>query len=532
MGQGCLTKSVARVRRIAGWNAMRIGAFLVLLAGPSALAAAPSHAASEREVVVGLAGASEHELRRAGARSVKRIGGLEAAVVTIRGQVAHNIARIESLSGVRYVEPNHVHRSMATANDPLLSKQWALRSDRGIDVAPAWEQGLGGEVTIAVIDTGVDLGHPDLRGNIWTNPGEIPGNGHDDDGNGRVDDVHGFDFVNGDGDPSDDNGHGTHVAGTAAAEGGNGVGVAGVAWRARIMSLKALDSESAGTVADAARAIRYAADNGARIVNTSFNGPGRSTVLEEAISYAESRGVLIAASAGNDGQNIDAQPSYPASYPHGNVIATASTGTRGTLSSFSNRGRGSVDIAAPGEDILSTANGGAYERRWGTSMATPHVAGTLLLMAAAKPGISSPDLTAALLGTASRSRALDGDVSTGALNAAAAVHTAVTGARKVKRSKPARPRLRFPTRNRRVRSRSRKVTLRWRSPAGVRGISRYVVYLNGRRIRTVRAARRGARPRTATRTRARRGRNRWRVVVYDRLGGRRGSRSGSFRVVR
>ncbi len=238
----------------------------------------------------------------------------------------------------------------------------------GIDTA--WRQTTGADVTVAIIDSGVDLGHPDLAPNLWTNPREIPGNGIDDDGNGYVDDVHGYDFVDNDGTPQDANGHGTHVAGIVGARGGNGIGGAGVAWQARLMAIRVLDDQARGTTAAVAAGIRYAVDNGARIVNLSLAGPTSTPDLEDAVRYARAHGVLIVAAAGNDGADLSTSPTYPAAYGEDNVLGIAATTRDGGLSSVSDYGPG-ADIAAPGEQILSTSAGGGYEWRTGTSMAAP-----------------------------------------------------------------------------------------------------------------------------------------------------------------
>ena len=186
---------------------------------------------------------------------------------------------------------------------------------------------------------------------------EIPGNGIDDDGNGFVDDVNGADFVNRDGDPSDDNGHGTHVAGILAARGANRVGVTGVAQRARLMVLKALGADAVGSAETMAEAVRYAVANGAKIINMSVSGPGRSQAFEEAVQAASDAGVLMTVAAGNNGHDLDVMPEYPAAFPASHVIAVAATGRTGKLIGISNRGVGTVDIAAPGQGIVSTAEG-------------------------------------------------------------------------------------------------------------------------------------------------------------------------------
>ncbi len=197
--------------------------------------------------------------------------------------------------------------------------------------ASAWTQITGGDVTVAVVDTGVDLAHRDLAPNLWTNPGEIPGNGVDDDGDGIVDDVHGADFVNGDGDPSDDNGHGTHVAGIIAARGGNGVGVAGLAWRARIMAVKVLGADASGDMATVAAGVRYAVAHGARVVNLSLTGPSPGPDLAAAVDAAAAANVLVVAAAGNTRTDDDVVASYPADLDALNLVAVTSSDQRGVL---------------------------------------------------------------------------------------------------------------------------------------------------------------------------------------------------------
>jgi subtilisin family serine protease len=291
------------------------------------------------------------------------------------------------------------HAAQVTSTDPRAADQWSLQGDDAMGIESAWRQTTGADVTVAIVDSGVDLGHPDLAPNLWTNGGEIPGNGVDDDGNGYVDDVHGYDFVDGDGDPQDANGHGTHVAGIAGARGGNGIGGSGVAWSARLMAVRVLDADARGTTTAVAQGIRYAVDNGARIVNLSLAGTSPATDLEDAVRYAQARGVLIVVAAGNDGADLAATPTYPASYAEDNVIGVAATTQAGALSSVSDYGPG-ADIAAPGEQILSTALGSGYEWRTGTSMAAPHVTGALVLLAAARPDLDAAGLRDALLATA------------------------------------------------------------------------------------------------------------------------------------
>src|SRR4051794_1770014 len=308
----------------------------------------------------------------------------------------------------------------------MFDQQWPLARESVLGRAAAWQESTGAGAVVAVLDTGANFSHADLQGAFWNNPGEIPGNGIDDDRDGYVDDVHGADIVNHDGDPSDDEGHGTHVAGLIAARAGNHVGGAGLAPDATLMIVKVLDRHRAGTAGGLADGIRYALAHGARIINTSVNGDGQSRSLIDALHAADAAGALVVASAGNDGRNIDVDPSYPASYPDPSVLAVGATGQNGALSSFSNRGLLSVDIAAPGEDVLSTASDGGYELRSGTSMAAPLVAATLALMSAARPELDGPALRAALLGAARHTGPLTGLLAAGSLDAAAAL-SAVAG---------------------------------------------------------------------------------------------------------
>jgi subtilisin family serine protease len=317
--------------------------------------------------------------------------------------------------------PVKARTAQASAIDPRSSEQWALQGDAPMGIDTAWRQTTGADVTVAIIDSGVDLGHPDLAPNLWTNPGELSGNGVDDDGNGYVDDVHGYDFVENDGTPQDANGHGTHVAGILGARGGNGIGGAGVAWQARLMALRVLDGQARGTTAAVAAGIRYAVDNGARIVNLSLAGPTSTPDLQEAVRYARARGVLIVVAVGNDGIDLTNSPTYPAAYGEDNVLGIAATTRDGDLSSVSDYGPG-ADVAAPGEQILSTALGGGYEWRTGTSMAAPEVAGALVLLATARPDLDGNRLRDALL---SGVRHTGLPVSAGALDVGAALRSVI-----------------------------------------------------------------------------------------------------------
>lgn len=269
------------------------------------------------------------------------------------------------------------------------SREWNLNA---VGAPEAWAAGFtGAGVTVAVIDTGVDLDHPDLVSSLFVNPGEIPGNGKDDDQNGFIDDVHGYDFADNDADPNDLSGHGTHVAGTIAA-GNNGFGATGVAPGAKILPVRVLGANGSGSSRDVAEGIRYAADLGADIINLSLGG-AFSQAIERAIDYARELGAIVIASAGNEAAST---PSYPARFSQSdsNVISVGAHDSAGRIAGFSNDvgASGSVQIDAPGVGVFSTYVGGGYRTLSGTSMAAPHVAGLAALTLSANPDLTSQEL--------------------------------------------------------------------------------------------------------------------------------------------
>jgi thermitase len=306
--------------------------------------------------------------------------------------------------------------------------QWPLDQLR----APlAWQQSSGSGAIVAVLDTGVQLDRAELRGQIWTNPGEVAGNGRDDDGDGIADDVHGADFVNGDGTPADDNGHGSHVAGIVA---GHGL-IRGLAPGATIMPVKVLGADRSGNAHWLAQGIAYAVAHGARILNVSVNGDGASAELEDAIRAAQDAGAVIVASAGNDGRDLGARPSYPVSYGEPAVIGVGATDLSGHRAGFSNYGPG-VDVTAPGADIVSLGTRGlAY--RSGTSMAAAYVSATLALEQSAAPALPAGLLRDALLRSTRTGGALD---AAGAVQAVAGAPAAATVASKKKKRRQRRHR--------------------------------------------------------------------------------------------
>ncbi len=317
-----------------------------------------------------------HEIeRRHGLERLHEIPHLRLVGYRIPGSVTVDemVSRLEGLAEIEYVEANPLRRPQALPDDPLFPQQWSLRNTgqrvngrigpSGVDIA--WEgarQRFAGRapVTVAVIDTGVALQHPELVPVLWRNAGEVPGNGIDDDANGFIDDVHGWDFFDEDADPSDENGHGTLVASQIAAPADNGVGIAGVAPTARIMALRILDDfgfSRPATALDLIRATTYAAENGARIVNLSLGGGAFSRSELDQFVWLDARGVLASVAAGNGGSDglgddNDAVPVYPASYDVPNIVSVAALDRSGRLASFSNFGAGSVDLAAPGIDVI------------------------------------------------------------------------------------------------------------------------------------------------------------------------------------
>ncbi|MFM6772099.1 MAG: S8 family serine peptidase, partial [Microcystis panniformis] len=276
-------------------------------------------------------------------------------------------------------------------------------------------------LVIGVIDTGVDYNHPDLVGNIWTNSGEIANDGIDNDGNGYIDDIRGWDFAYNDNNPSDVHGHGTHVAGTIAAKGNNGVGVTGVAWNAKIMPLKFLNDQGSGYTSDAILAINYATDKGVKLTNNSWGGGGFSQGLYNAINAAGQAGALFIAAAGNSGQNADIYPMYPAAYDLANIISVAATNRKDQLVTFdntggwwgSNYGLTSVDLGAPGSQIYSTTPNNTYSTYSGTSMASPHVAGAAALLWSQNPTWTAQQVKNTLMNTGDSLASLAGKTVSG-----------------------------------------------------------------------------------------------------------------------
>jgi thermitase len=340
------------------------------------------------------------------------------------------INQLKSIPGVLYAEPNYIYTRQQTA-DEYFTQQWGLQNlgqkdssgtqgFAGIDVSAveAWKIQTGRkDVVVAVIDTGVDYNQQDLKDNMWINSAELKGAPNvDDDGNGYVDDVYGYSFVNGASspDPMDDHGHGSHCAGVIGAKTNNNIGMAGINWDVQIMAVKFLSKGGSGTLEDAVKAIDYAVKNGAHILSNSWGGGPFSQALFEAIKKSHEAGALFIAAAGNSSLNNDKSEAYPANYDLPNVISVAAIDNRGKLASFSSYGKKKVHLGAPGVNILSITTKG-YESWSGTSMATPHVSGVAALVKAQDGQLSNTAIKNRLISTAALVPGLRQKVSSGGM---------------------------------------------------------------------------------------------------------------------
>ena len=392
---------------------------------PSALLAQDLSSFAADRVLLGLDSATGATAVSASplTHDVKSLGGGSYLVTLNRGvTIGEAITVFSAANGVLFAEPDYALGLESTPNDLSFGTQWALNNtgqsggavDADIDAPEAWDRARGtGATVVAIIDTGVEYTHPDLAANIWTNTLETAGDGIDNDGNGYIDDIHGYDFANNDSNPIDDNGHGTHVAGTIGAVGDNALGVSGVAWTTRIMALKFLASDGSGSTSGAVAAINYAVANGAKILNNSWGGGGYSQSLYDAIANARNHGVVFVAAAGNNSSNNDTTANYPSNYAVDNVVAVAATTRTDGLASYSNYGRTTVTLGAPGSEIYSTYLNNGYATLSGTSMATPHVTGALAVYWDANPSATYSQVIQHLKDTVDPIAALATTTSTG-----------------------------------------------------------------------------------------------------------------------
>jgi subtilisin family serine protease/Tol biopolymer transport system component len=333
---------------------------------------------------------------------------------------------------VAYAEPNYRIRRFATPNDPRREALWGIEK---INAAQAWDQATGDPgLVVTTVDTGIDYDHPDLAANVWANPGEIPDNSIDDDQNGYIDDVHGINTLNHSGDIRDDDGHGTHVAGIIGAVGNNGLGVVGVNWQVKLLSVKIFSADDSAGTAGAAEGYEYLMELkrrgvNIRVVNNSWGGPVPSQALYEAMCAAAEAGILSVCAAGNSKHNADDRPDFPAGLDCASLISVAASTSEDEPASFSNFGALTVDLAAPGESVLSTYRGaGHYQRLSGTSMASPHVAGAAALLLARDSSLTPATLKALLMATVDRLPQWQGRVvSGGRLNVGNAMARLIAG---------------------------------------------------------------------------------------------------------
>ena len=334
---------------------------------------------------------------------------------------------------IAYAEPDYILNAKQIPNDPDYFEQYGLNNDgqtgglsgADISIESAWEIQTGNNIVVAVIDSGVDYNHNELRDNIWFNSAEIAGNNIDDDRNGYVDDVRGWNFSGNNNNPMDDNDHGTHVAGVIGAKANNSVGIAGINWNVKIMPLKFMNARGQGRTSSAINAIEYAIANGARISNNSWGGGAYSQALFDAIQAANSAGHLFVAAAGNDGANNDRNAHYPSSYNLPNIISVGASDSSDRIAGFSNFGLRSVDLLAPGVSILSSVANNSYRQSSGTSMAAPFVSGVAALLLSENSRLRAAELKAAILNNTDTINAASNTVSGGRLNALVALNSII-----------------------------------------------------------------------------------------------------------
>jgi thermitase len=399
----------------------------ILLVAAPAEAAAP---AAEGRLLVGFKkGVSSDRQQRVLAaldgrisQRFKSIRGGRLVVVRPRsGRATDRLRkRLARSPEVAYAEPDFFQFTSAkTPDDPFYALQYALvdsPDDHDIDAPDAWST-RSGCAKVAILDTGIDTDHPDLKSNVYKS-GDKPNNGKDDDKNGYVDDTYGYNAIKGKGSGEDDNGHGTHVSGIVGGRGNNDVGVSGTCWSTKLLAVKFMNSKGKGSTSDAIEGIDYAVKQGFKIINCSFGSSSKSSSLHDAVDYAQDHNTLLVVAAGNDGENIDKHPLYPASYGDSNILAVAATTSTDALASFSNFGSDAVDVGAPGDSIYSTYLGGGYRILSGTSMAAPYTAGVAALLRKQESDATYGNLRYAIRHKVDKPAALNGKVAyDGRLNA-------------------------------------------------------------------------------------------------------------------
>lgn len=374
-----------------------------------------------------------HVLKAKKMKAFSLIEGLHLYEFDPNMDVMEAIRIVSADDSVVYAEPDYIYSlatTMSSVNDPEYSRQWSLENkgqtggteDADINAEAMWAIETGKrEVVIGIIDTGVEYTHPDLVANMWKNPGEIAGNGKDDDQNGFEDDVYGINAIKNNGDPLDDNRHGTHVAGTIGASGNNSLGVVGVAQNVQIAACKFLSKSGSGTISDAVECMQYFADLKSRkknpvnliATNNSWGGGGFSQSMLDAIKAHEKLGILFIAAAGNSSNNNDSNAFYPATYDVANIISVAATDHSDFLAYFSNYGQKTVHVGAPGASILSTVLNGEYGSLSGTSMAAPHVTGLAAIVSAHFPDLGYAGIKNLVIAGGEKKSALAGKTISG-----------------------------------------------------------------------------------------------------------------------
>lgn len=399
---------------------------------------------SDSIIVVYKEGASKLDKREARDLVVAKISDLNSDEVDdayrnlLDGRIANfklnEMSSKDALNKVRqhpavlYAEPDYIVSTAGIPDDSRFAELWGMHNtgqtggvdDADIDAPEAWDITTGSkDIVVGIIDSGIDHTHPDLAANMWVNPGEIAGDGIDNDNNGYVDDVHGIDAINNTGNLIDDNGHGTHVAGTIGATGNNSEGVVGVNHTTAMIGCRFLAGPlGQGSSSDAIKCIDYMVglkNSGinVRVLNNSWGGGGFSQVLSDAITSSEEANILFVAAAGNDGTDNDANPSYPSGYDHDSILAIAGTNHTDGMYSDSQYGLTTVDMAAPARNVLSTTPNNGYSSFTGTSMATPHVAGAAALVLSINPDLTTSELKELLMNSGDDNAATAGKTVTG-----------------------------------------------------------------------------------------------------------------------